>query len=120
MPDAHDDWFHSLTDSVNALGAAARELRAAHQHARHTARAADPARLIPVPGLLNVTGDEPVRPHDEALWGLSDLYMVLEHHTKELYENAALGYAYGTAGSIEAVLRSLLDYAAANGFLRAS
>ncbi|WP_328914647.1 MULTISPECIES: hypothetical protein [unclassified Streptomyces] len=106
MPDIAQHWHVTLLDSVRALGAAAEELRAAHQHARHTARAADPARIIPVPGLLTVPGSEPVRPHDEALWQLSDLYMVLEHHTRDLYENAALGYAHGTATAITAVLRS--------------
>lgn len=99
-------WHLSLSDSVHALGAAARELRAAHHHARHTAWTADPVRLIPVTGLLAVPGTDPVRPHDEALWQLSDLYMVLEHHTRDLYENAALGYAYGTAYALTAVLRS--------------
>ncbi|MET9219064.1 hypothetical protein ABZX65_09925 [Streptomyces sp. NPDC003300] len=106
MPAIAPDWHLSLTDSVYALGAAARELRTAHSHARHTAWTADPARIVPVVGVLTVPDAEPVRPHDEALWQLSDLYMVLEHQTKELYENAALGYAYGTAAAIAAVLRS--------------
>jgi hypothetical protein len=104
MPDTAPAWHLSLTDSVYALGAAARELRAAHQHAGLTARTTDPARLVPVPGLVTTPGAEPVRPHDEALWQLSDLYMVLEHHTAELYENAALGYAHGTATALRAVL----------------
>jgi hypothetical protein len=100
-------WHASLTDSVRALGAAADELRTAHQHARLTARTTDPARIIPVPGTLTVPGAaEPVRPHEDALWQLSDLYMVLEHHTRELYENAALGYAAGTATAVRAVLSS--------------
>ncbi|BBA99473.1 hypothetical protein RVR_6106 [Actinacidiphila reveromycinica] len=107
MPATTPEWHLSLLDSVRALAAATEELRAAHQHARHTARTADPARIIPVPGLLTVPGNaEPVRPHDEALWQLSDLYMVLEHHTHGLYENAALGYAHGTANAMSAVLRA--------------
>ncbi|SFE28196.1 hypothetical protein SAMN05216251_102364 [Actinacidiphila alni] len=106
MPDIAPEWHLSLTDSVYALGAAARELRTAHSHARHTAWAADPARIVPVVGLLTVPDAEPVAPHDEALWQLSDLYMVLEHHTHELYENAALGYAHGAAAAVAAVLRS--------------
>ncbi|WP_435125305.1 hypothetical protein [Actinacidiphila sp. bgisy144] len=107
MPETTPEWHLSLLDSVRALAAATEELRAAHQHARHTARTADPARIIPVPGLLTISGtSEPVRPHDEALWQLSDLYMVLEHHTRDLYENAALGYAHGTANAIAAVLRA--------------
>ncbi|WUH92313.1 hypothetical protein OG900_20850 [Streptomyces sp. NBC_00433] len=106
MPDTAQAWHLSLTASVYALGAAARELRAAHQHAQLTARATDPARIMPVPGHVTTPGAEPVRPHDEALWQLSDLYMVLEHHTAELYENAALGYAHGTATALRAVLRN--------------
>ncbi|WP_329177092.1 hypothetical protein [Streptomyces sp. NBC_01477] len=106
MPDTAPAWHLSLTDSVYALGAAARELRAAHQHAQLTARTTDPARIVPVPGHVTTAGAEPVRPHDEALWQLSDLYMVLEHHTAELYENAALGYAHGTAAAVQAVLRN--------------
>lgn len=106
MPESAQAWHLSLTDSVYALGAAARELRAAHQHAQLTARTTDPARIVPVPGLVTTPGTEPVRPHDDALWQLSDLYMVLEHHTAELYENAALGYAHGTATAIQAVLRN--------------
>jgi hypothetical protein len=106
MPDTAPEWHLSLGYSVYALGAAARELSTAHQHARHAAYTADPARIVPVVGRLTIAGAEPVRPHDEALWQLSDLYMVLEHHTRELYENAALGYAHGTAAAISAVLRS--------------
>jgi hypothetical protein len=106
VPESAQAWHLSLTDSVYALGAAARELRAAHQHASLTARATDPARIVPVLGTVATPGAEPVRPHDEALWQLGDLYMVLEHHTAELYENAAIGYAHGTAGAVQAVLRS--------------
>nr|WSX78219.1 hypothetical protein OH826_32865 [Streptomyces sp. NBC_00899] len=106
MPETAQSWHLSLTDSVYALGAAARELRAAHQHATLTARATDPARVVPVLGLVTTPGAEPARPHDEALWQLSDLYMVLEHHTAELYENAALGYAHGSAGAVQALLRN--------------
>jgi hypothetical protein len=99
-------WHLDLTNSVRTLGAAADELRTAHANARHTARAVDPARLIPVPGLLTVTGSEPVRPHDEALWDLTDLYATAEQRTCELYENAAVGYAHGAAQAITAVLHT--------------
>ena len=99
-------WHHELTDSVNALGAATRELHAAHSHSRHAVWSADPGRIAPATGLLAIPGAEPVHPHDEALWLLNDLYTVLEHHTHELYENAALGYAYGTAAALTAVLRN--------------
>lgn len=106
MPGTTTDWSLSLTDSVVALGAAARELRAAHANARHTAWTTDPARLVPVPGLLHLADARPVGPHNEAVWQISNLHLVLEHHTMELYENGALGYAYGTSQAIEAVLRS--------------
>ncbi|MEW1866474.1 hypothetical protein AB0399_39910 [Streptomyces sp. NPDC088194] len=107
MPDTTPEWHLTLLESVHALAAASRELRDAHQHARHTARTTGPARIIPVPGLLTLPGgSEPARPHDEALWQLSDLYLVLEHHTRDLYENAALGYAHGTATALAAVLRA--------------
>jgi hypothetical protein len=102
-PDA-STWHLGLGDSVHALGAAASELRAAHSSARTTARAADPARIIPAPGLLTVRRTGPARPHDEALWELRDLYMVVEHHARDVYENAALGYAHGAAWAVAAVL----------------
>jgi hypothetical protein len=107
MPDtaATPPWHVDLTNSVRTLGASAEELRTAHANARHTARAVDPARLIPVPGLV-ATGGEFVRPHDEALWQLTDLYTAVEQRTQELYENAALAYAHGAAQALTAVLRA--------------
>jgi hypothetical protein len=107
MPDtaATPPWHLDLTNSVRTLGAAADELRTAHANARHTARAVDPARLIPVPGLVTSSG-EFVRPHDEALWQLTDLYAAVEQRAQELYENAALAYAHGAAQAITSVLRA--------------
>jgi hypothetical protein len=107
MPDtaATPPWHLDLTNSVRTLGAAADELRTAHANARHTARAVDPARLIPVHGLVS-SGGEFVRPHDEALWQLTDLYAAVEQRTQELYENAALAYAHGAAQALTAVLRA--------------
>jgi hypothetical protein len=113
MPDIAPAWYVSLAGSVQALGAAARDLRAAHDHAQHAAWTADPARLVAAPGLITVPGTgtpstagaEPVRPHEEALRQLGDLYAVLRQHTYELYENAALGHAYGAAQALTAVLR---------------
>ncbi|WP_031519834.1 hypothetical protein [Streptomyces sp. NRRL F-5123] len=100
-------WHADLTASVHALGAAARELRAAHTAAVHAARAVDPTRLVPLPGLLAVPGTtEPVRPYDEALRHLTHLYAAAEQRTHELYANAALGYAHGAAQALAAVLRA--------------
>lgn len=100
------DWMHSLTESVSVLGAAAYELYGAQQQARHAAWSCDPVRVVPFPGLVAVHGTEPARPHDEVLWQLTDLYLGLAHHLKQLYENAALGYAYGAASALQAVLRA--------------
>ncbi|MFI0940953.1 hypothetical protein [Streptomyces sp. NPDC021020] len=99
-------WHTDLTASVHALGAAARELRAAHASACHAARTVDPARLVPLPGLLTVPGAESVRPYDEALRQLTDLYAATEQRTRDLYVNAALGYAHGAAHALAAVLRA--------------
>jgi hypothetical protein len=107
MPEtaATPPWPVDLTNSVRTLGAAADELRTAYANARHTAHAVDPARLIPVPGLI-ATGGEFVRPHDEALWQLTGLYAAVEQRAQELYENAALAYAHGAAQALTAVLRA--------------
>ncbi|WP_329400958.1 hypothetical protein [Streptomyces melanogenes] len=48
MPDTAYAWFTSLSDSVSALGAAAREHRAAGEAARSAARRLGPNRLLPV------------------------------------------------------------------------
>lgn len=100
------DWMRSLTESVDVLGAAAYELYTAQQQARHAAWSSDPVRVVPFPGLVTVPGTEPARPHDEVLWQLTDLHLGLAHHLKQLYENAALAYAYGTATAVHAVLRT--------------
>jgi hypothetical protein len=100
------DWHQHLAESVSVLGAAAYELYGAQQQARHTAWTCDPVRLVPFPGLVTVPGAEPARPHDEALWHLTDLYLGLAHHLKQVYENAALGYAHGAAHALTSVLRA--------------
>lgn len=98
-------WFHSLTESVFALGAAAREYRTANQAVRVASWHTDPIRLLPVDGTLSVPGAHFVRPHDDALWRLGDLYTELESRTKDLFENTALAYAYGTAAALQSVLK---------------
>jgi hypothetical protein len=97
-------WFDTLTSSVYALGAAARECRTAHQTARAATWNLDPYRLMPVEGAVNIPGQYFVRPHDDAVGKLSDAYATLTGHTRKLYENTALAYAYGTAAVLEAVL----------------
>ncbi|MFC8829378.1 hypothetical protein ACFT9I_28985 [Streptomyces sp. NPDC057137] len=97
-------WFHSLTDSVHALGAAAREYRAANQAARVASWHIDPARLLPVHGSVHVPGRDFVRPHDDALLKLGDLYSHLARSTRDLYENASLAYAYSAISAVRSVL----------------
>ncbi|MGP8300179.1 hypothetical protein ACTPOK_20060 [Streptomyces inhibens] len=105
MPKPPVAWFHSLADSVFALGAAAREYRTANQAARVAAWNADPFRLVPAEGALKVPGKGSIRPHDDALTRLARLYGDLESRAKDLYENTALAYAYGTAGALQSVLK---------------
>ncbi|MFE7131920.1 hypothetical protein ACFVIM_13755 [Streptomyces sp. NPDC057638] len=96
-------WFHSLTESVASLGAAARELAAARQMARVASWHTDPMRLLPVEGSVGVPGRYYVSPHDHAVSQLRDLYSGLESSTTELYENTALAYAYGAAQAVAAI-----------------
>ncbi|MFI9269800.1 hypothetical protein ACIGXM_03640 [Kitasatospora sp. NPDC052896] len=98
-------WFHSLTDSVFALGAAAREYRAANEAARSATWHIEPARLLPVDGALNVPGKGRFSPHYNALFRLEELYRAVENRTRDLYENAALAYAHGTASVLQALIR---------------
>jgi hypothetical protein len=105
MPNPTVAWFHSLADSVFGLGAAAREYRTANQTARIAAWNADPFRLLSIDGTLNVPGAHFIRPHDDALSRLEEIYQQMESRARELYENTALAYAYGAAGALQAVLK---------------
>jgi len=106
MAKATTPWFVSLNESVYALGSAAREYRAARQTAQITAWNVDPARVLPVDGAVNVSGDASfVSPHDDALWRLSEAYGRWEVRVRHLYENTALAYAHGTAAAMQSVLR---------------
>jgi hypothetical protein len=104
MPTATAPWFHTLTESVHALGTAAREYRTAHQAARVASWNLEPARLLPIEGLINVPERHYVSPHDDAVTKLADAYRSLETHTSKLYENTTLAYAHGTASVLQAVL----------------
>ncbi|MGR3939406.1 hypothetical protein [Streptomyces sp. BRA346] len=101
-------WFESLTDSVYALGAAARE-------AQHAARTADLAcdaydldRLRPSDGRVGTDdrGAQAVsfRPHFRALLTIGDALMEQTRKMRTLYAQTAMGYAYGTAWAILRVL----------------
>ncbi|MGW6743064.1 hypothetical protein ACWGDX_20450 [Streptomyces sp. NPDC055025] len=97
-------WFDSLTASVHALGAAAREYRTANQAAQASAWHTDPTRLLPINGAVRIPGRDVVRPQHDALWRLGELYGDLRSSTKKLYENAAQAYAHGTATAVRSVL----------------
>ncbi|MBZ4321468.1 hypothetical protein [Streptomyces huiliensis] len=97
-------WFQSLTESVFALGAAARELRMANNTATTVAWSVEPHRLLPVDGVLSVPGEPFFRPHDVAIWQVAHAYRRLENSTKRLYENTALAYAHGAAAAALSVL----------------
>ncbi|MGW6772001.1 hypothetical protein ACWGBX_16495 [Streptomyces sp. NPDC055037] len=104
MPKPTPAWFDTLTASVHALGAAAREYRTAHQTACTASWHVDPTRVLPVNGKLSVLERDFVRPQDDALWRLGELYGDLRDATKKLYENTAQAYAYGTATVVQSVL----------------
>ncbi|MFD8967687.1 hypothetical protein ACFV0C_22275 [Streptomyces sp. NPDC059568] len=97
-------WFDSLTASVHALGAAAREYRTANQSAQASAWHTDPTRLLPINGAVRIPGRDIVRPQHDALWRLGELYGDLRSSTKRLYENTAQAYAHGTAAAVRSVL----------------
>jgi hypothetical protein len=104
MADVKAKWFRSLPESVNALGAAAREYRLALHTAKLGICNTDPARTHHHVGELTVPGTPFHRPHDVALLSVSDLYTELEKQVRGLFENAALAYAHGAAWAITSVL----------------
>ncbi|MFI5703649.1 hypothetical protein ACIA78_26830 [Streptomyces xanthochromogenes] len=103
MPNAMIPWFHSLTQSVAALGLAAREYGMAAQSARLAAWSVDSARLAVVPGTVSVRGRHYLSPYDDSVRQLSELHTEVERQIRDLYENAALAYAYGTAAVVTSV-----------------
>ncbi|MEV8392731.1 MULTISPECIES: hypothetical protein [unclassified Streptomyces] len=104
MPKPTPAWFDTLTASAHALGGAAREYRTAYQTVRTAAWNVDPTRVLPINGKLSVLERDFVRPQDDALWRLGELYGGLRDTTKRLYENTAQAYAYGTAAAVKSVL----------------
>lgn len=98
-------WFESLTDSVSALGAAARETRTAHQAAEAAAAQYDLDRIRLLDGQVTITGRlSASRPHDQAVMRIGDALRNCEGRLEVLYDRAALSYAYGTAWAILRVL----------------
>ncbi|MCC3773070.1 hypothetical protein, partial [Streptomyces sp. UNOC14_S4] len=87
-----------------ALGAAARETRAADQAARAALWNFQPGRVRPVEGLLSIPGKYMVNPHRIALARLQSHLEVHQHEIAALYENAARAYADGAASALLSVV----------------
>ncbi|MFD9617863.1 hypothetical protein ACFWB2_11365 [Streptomyces virginiae] len=97
-------WFETLTDSVAALGAAAREARIAH---RAAGAQYNLNRLRPVDGAITdpcQPSAVPDRPHDRALLAIVAAHLAHESRMAELYDDAAAAYAYGAAWALLRVL----------------
>ncbi|MGW5850504.1 hypothetical protein ACWFQ8_21580 [Streptomyces sp. NPDC055254] len=100
-------WFETLTDSVAALGAAAREARTAHRAARAAGAQYHLHRLRNVDGAVTVPGQTatvPERPHDRAVLVIVASHLAHECRMAELYDDAAAAYAFGAAWAIGRVL----------------
>ncbi|MFD5251300.1 hypothetical protein ACFWM5_00455 [Streptomyces bobili] len=103
-------WFEHLTDSVDALGEAAREWQLAASAAEVAHSQMDPMRRVLHDG--KVTGQpgpdavgwnaRPFRrsPHSAAVYELQRLYLDARQRTRVEYEHAALLYVSGAAWAI--------------------
>lgn len=103
-------WFESLTESVYALGEAAREYQHAHRAAVLARQNVDLQRRqihngrIGLHGHTNAFGGIYTRgPHEQALFDLADIYGKAEHVAHRAYEDAALQYASGAVWAIRSV-----------------
>ncbi|MEV0963296.1 hypothetical protein AB0J25_12020 [Streptomyces sp. NPDC049910] len=113
MPNRTLPWFDSLTDSVYALGEAAREYRHAYRAACLARESVDVDRRQLHEGRIDlaphakavVTERFPFTraPQEYAVFKLGRLYLDTEHATQEMYEEAALMYAAGAAWAIRRV-----------------
>ncbi|MER6255724.1 hypothetical protein ABT224_30670 [Streptomyces sp. NPDC001584] len=100
-------WFETLTDSVSALGAAAREARTAHRAAQAAGAQYKFDRLRHVDGAIAdpcQPSAVPDRPHDRALLSIAVSHLAHECRMAELYDDAAAAYAFGAAWAILRVL----------------
>lgn len=101
-------WFDSLTDSVYALGAAAREAQRAARTAELARDSYDPDRIRLLDAEVDVDGRTPgappFRPHDAAVFTIGDVLSKSAGVLRELYLNTALAYGYGTTWAILRVL----------------
>ncbi|MFD7977525.1 hypothetical protein [Streptomyces sp. NPDC059071] len=105
MPHKSLPWFESLTDSVFALGTAARETRTAYQAAQVATAQYDLDRVRLLDAEVAVTDRRSLsRPHDQAVMSIGDALRECENRMASLYNRAAASYAYGTAWAILRVL----------------
>jgi hypothetical protein len=95
-------WYDQLTDSVFALGEAAREYRHAYRAAVVTRNGVELDRRLPRDGEIATVNPFSAgrRPHDTALFTLGDLYLQHQHQVARLYEEAAMLYASGAAWAV--------------------
>lgn len=106
-------WFEHLTDSVDALGEAARVWRIAARSAELAHEQTDPFNRVLHEGrVTGRPGPEATgwnarpfsrSPHSDAVSELERLYLDAKHQTRAEYEHAALLYASGGAWAIRAV-----------------
>ncbi|MFJ6298575.1 hypothetical protein ACIQJX_35140 [Streptomyces griseoviridis] len=106
---ANAPWFEHLTDSVRALGEAAREWQLADRQAALLETHVDFLRRNPHEGRISVHGpattgpqSKPARrtPHERALSDLQKTYMEHRFTTRSRYEHAARLFASGAAWAI--------------------
>ncbi|GGR85797.1 hypothetical protein Snoj_44230 [Streptomyces nojiriensis] len=100
-------WFETLTDSVSALGAAAREARTAHRAAQAAGAQYNLDRLQYADGAVTAPGQSstvPDRPHDRTVFEIRASHLAHEFRMAALYDDAAAAYAYGAAWAIQRVL----------------
>ncbi|MCX4805073.1 hypothetical protein OG594_26280 [Streptomyces sp. NBC_01214] len=100
-------WFETLTDSVSALGATAREARIAHRAAQAAGAQYKFDRLRHVDGAIADPCQPSAvldRPHDRALLSIVAGHLAHECRMAELYDDAAAAYAFGAAWALLRVL----------------
>ncbi|MEU9236829.1 hypothetical protein [Streptomyces subrutilus] len=100
-------WFETLTDSVYALGAAAREAQHAHQGAALNAAQYDLDRVRFVDGGIKLphwVTDMPFQPHAYTIALINGHQRSHAHVLYLLHHQSAQAYAYGTTWALRQVL----------------
>lgn len=106
---ANAPWFEHLADSVDALGAAAREWKHAHQAAELAHAQSEPLRRVlhdgkvtgqPGPDETSWTRPFTRSPHSRAVYRIERLYLEAKHHARAEYGHAAMLYASGAAWAV--------------------